>query len=163
MTALESVVHAALVGAGATLFMDAWLLLLQRLGMARLNFTLVGRLAGHALRGRFVHENIGRSPAMPHEAALGWMVHYAVGIAFGWMLIAIVGNQWLRSPTPWPALGFGVVTVLFPFLVMQPAMGQGLAASRTDAPWRNRLRSGVNHAVFGVGLYLAARLMAPWA
>ncbi len=163
MTAIQCIVQAALVGAGATLFMDAWLLLLQRLGIARLNFTPVGRLAGHALEGRFAHDNIAQATAMPHEAALGWLTHYAVGIAFGWMLTALLGSQWLRSPSLWPALGFGVITVLFPFLLMQPAMGQGLAAGRTDSPWRNRLRSGVNHAVFGLGLYLAARLLAPWA
>ena len=43
---------------------------------------------------------------------------------------------------------------------MQPAMGAGVAASRTAAPLRNVLRSLVNHTVFGAGLYLAARLVA---
>jgi hypothetical protein len=43
-----------------------------------------------------------------------------------------------------------------PFFVMQPAMGAGIAASRTPTPWRNRLRSLATHAVFGCGLYLSA-------
>jgi hypothetical protein len=43
--------------------------------------------------------------------------------------------------------------VLFPFLVMQPAMGAGIAASRTRNPGAARLQSLVTHAVFGLGLY----------
>lgn len=39
---------------------------------------------------------------------------------------------------------------------MQPAMGSGFAARRTATPLKNCLRSLVNHAVFGSGLYLAA-------
>ena len=54
----------------------------------------------------------------------------------------------------------GTITVVVPFLVMQPAMGARIAASRTPAPWNNRLRSLLNHAIFGVGLYLSAVLTA---
>lgn len=43
---------------------------------------------------------------------------------------------------------------------MQPAMGAGIAAANTPTPWKNRLRSLANHAVFGLGLYLAAALLA---
>jgi len=44
--------------------------------------------------------------------------------------------------------------------VMQPAMGLGVAASRTPSPLKNCLRSVVNHAVFGLGLFLAASVIA---
>ena len=50
----------------------------------------------------------------------------------------------------------GVVTVLAPFLIMQPGMGAGIAASRTPRPGAARLQSLITHAVFGFGLYLAA-------
>lgn len=39
---------------------------------------------------------------------------------------------------------------------MQPAMGAGLASSRTPTPLKNCLRSLITHAVFGGGLYGAA-------
>jgi hypothetical protein len=55
---------------------------------------------------------------------------------------------------------FGVATVAAPLLVMQPAMGAGFAASRTPTPLKNCLRSTVNHAVFGLGLYGAAAAIA---
>jgi hypothetical protein len=53
----------------------------------------------------------------------------------------------------------GTVTVVMPFFVMQPAMGAGVAASRTPTPWINRLRSLLTHAIFGLGMYLAALLI----
>lgn len=163
MPTLHPLLHSALIGIGATLFMDAWLMVLNRLGVPTLNFAYIGRLAGHAAGGTFLHASIGKAAPVAHESLLGWGVHYAVGVIFAVLLAALAGKEWLRAPTLWPALGFGLVTVLMPFLFMQPAMGQGIAASRTDAPGRNRIRSMVNHIVFGLGLYLAARLLTPWA
>jgi len=58
-----------------------------------------------------------------------------------------------------PAIVFGVVTILAPFLIMQPAFGLGFAASNTSHPAQARLRSLMNHASFGVGLYLFALLV----
>jgi hypothetical protein len=40
--------------------------------------------------------------------------------------------------------------------VMQPAMGAGIAASRTPRPNLARLRSVVTHTVYGLGLYASA-------
>mgnify|MGYP001322977835 CR=1 FL=1 len=48
---------------------------------------------------------------------------------------------------------FGIVTVLAPFLIMQPAFGLGFAASKTPNPMQARLRSLMNHTAFGCGLY----------
>lgn len=146
----------ALVGIGATAVLDAWLALLRRRGVPTLDLALVGRWAGHAARGRWRHDAIRKSAPFRHEAALGWLLHYAIGVAFAAALVAAGGAGWLHSPTLLPALAVGIATVVAPLLVMQPAMGAGVASSRTDAPVRNCLRSVANHAVFGLGLYLAA-------
>jgi hypothetical protein len=50
--------------------------------------------------------------------------------------------------------------VLAPLLVLQPALGLGVASSRTAAPLFNATKSVVTHLVYGVGLYLAARATA---
>jgi hypothetical protein len=50
--------------------------------------------------------------------------------------------------------------VAAPFLLMQPALGAGIAAAKTPNPTAARLRSLMTHAVFGLGLYFAARLTA---
>ena len=52
-----------------------------------------------------------------------------------------------------PALLVGIGTVVAPFLLMQPGMGAGVAASRTPRPAAARVQSLVTHAIFGLGLY----------
>lgn len=146
----------ALIGIGATAVMDAWAWLLRRLGVPGLDMALVGRWVGHFARGRWRHEAISRAAPVHGEAALGWTVHYAVGVAFAAALVAVAGVAWAQQPSLWPALALGVATVAAPLFVMQPAMGAGFAASRTPSPARSRLRSLANHTVFGAGLYAAA-------
>jgi hypothetical protein len=63
-------------------------------------------------------------------------------------------------PTPLPAIITGIVTVAAPLLVMQPAMGAGVASSKTRTPLRNCIKSIATHTVFGIGLYVAAAVVA---
>lgn len=160
MAALHTAVHVALIGVGATAVMDAWLLLLRRLGVPSLGFALVGRWVGHLARGTIVHPAIAKAAPIPGELALGWLTHYGVGMVFAGLLVAVQGIGWISEPTALPAFVVGVVTVAAPWFVMQPAMGAGFAASRTPTPLKNCLRSLANHTVFGVGLYLCAGLIA---
>ena len=155
----QDLIRVACIGIGATAAMDLWLLLLKRLKVPTLDFALLGRWAAHAARGRWRHEAIVRAAPVRGERALGWLVHYAVGIAFAALLVALVGPSWTREPRLLPALAVGLATVAAPLFVLQPAMGAGIAGSRTPTPLRNGLRSVANHAVFGAGLYLAALLL----
>lgn len=150
------------LGIGATLVMDVWAFVQRRLlGITTLDYAFVGRWVGHMRRGRFRHDSIVAAGPVPGERALGWTAHYAIGVAFAGSLLAAGGSGWARDPSPWLALGVGLLTVAAPFLVMQPAMGFGAAASRLPRPWTARGRSLLNHLVFGAGLYLAALLAAP--
>ena len=151
--------HAAPVGIGATLFLDLWALARHRLGQAPLpDYGLVGRWFAYMPRGRFRHDAIGAVPAVAGERLIGWAAHYAIGIAFAAVLLAICGLEWLQQPALGPALIVGVSTVAAPFLLMQPGMGAGFFASRTPRPGPARIRSLVTHTVFGVGLYVAGWL-----
>lgn len=156
MTSLQEISRIVLIGCGATLIMDIWLMFLKRIGVQTLNFAFIGRWVGHLLRGRMAHAAIGKAAPIPHETLLGWLTHYAVGIAFAGLLVGLAGIAWMAAPSAWPALMTGIGTVAFPLLVMQPAMGLGIAASRTATPARNCLRSVLNHGVFGLGLFLSA-------
>jgi hypothetical protein len=160
MTTLPDIAHIAFIGIAATAVMDAWLLLLKRLGVPALDFAFIGRWVGHLLRGQVSHAAIRQSPRIRGEVAWGWLTHYAVGIAFAALLVLVQGAAWTRSPTLLPAIAVGIGTVVVPLFVMQPAMGSGFAASKTPTPLRNCLRSLTNHTVFGLGLYLAAALAA---
>lgn len=155
------VIDAVVIGVGATALMDLWALLQRRLlGIPSLDFAMVGRCLGHLRRGRFRHEGIGRSPPVAGERALGWTAHYVIGVVFAALLLAVVGNGWVRAPTLRPALAFGILSVAAPFFILQPGMGAGIAASKTPAPGKARLRSLVAHSVFGAGMYLSALLLA---
>lgn len=157
---LHDIARVAFIGVGATAVMDLWLALLRRFGVRSSSFALVGRWAGHLLRGRFAHADIARAQPIAGELAWGWVVHYAIGIAFAALLVGVAGSTWTTSPRLLPALAIGLVTVLAPLGVMQPAMGAGFLASRTSTPLKNCLRSVANHAVFGLGLYAAAVAIA---
>jgi hypothetical protein len=152
----QDLAHVAFIGIGATAVMDLWLWVLKRLHVPTLDFALVGRWVGHLARGRWSHPAIAKSAPVRGELALGWFIHYASGVAFAGLLVLLHGMHWTRSPRLAPALLVGIGTVLVPLFVMQPAMGAGIAASKTPTPWRNRARSLLTHAVFGAGLYTAA-------
>jgi hypothetical protein len=143
-----------LIGAGATLVMDLWAILRQRLlGVASLDYGLVGRWLGRMAHGEFVHASIATASPVRGERLIGWVAHYLIGIAFAALLLWMAGPEWLVTPTIAPAMIVGLATVAAPFLLMQPAMGAGVAASRTPRPWTARLQSLITHAIFGLGLY----------
>jgi hypothetical protein len=148
-----------MIGAGATAVMDIWLCLLKRMGIQAADFALVGRWIGHLAQGRFAHAAISKARPIPHELSLGWLTHYAVGIAYAGLLVGVQGSDWVRTPTLLPALATGVATVVVPLFVMQPAMGSGFAAAKTPAPLMNCVRSLANHVAFGAGLFIAAALL----
>jgi hypothetical protein len=143
--------------------MDLWALSLTYIfGVPPPNYGLVGRWLGHFPRGRFAHDNIAKASPVRGERMIGWVAHYAIGVIFAGLLLAISGLDWARHPTPLPALILGLVTLAAPFLIMQPGMGAGIAASKTPKPNVARLRSFLTHLVFGVGLYGSALLSAPF-
>lgn len=148
-------IDAILIGAGATAFLDLWSAARARLfGGPKPDYALVGRWLAHMTRGRLFHDAISRSAPVCGEAAIGWIAHYLIGIAFAAVLLFAFPG-WAREPALFPALLVGIGSVAAPFLVMQPGMGAGLAARRTPDPRAARLRSLTTHAVFGFGLYAA--------
>jgi hypothetical protein len=144
------------IGVGATVVMDAWLALLARAGIPASNFALLGRWLGHLCRGRPVHGAVAKAAPIRGEVVLGWAAHYITGVVFAGLLVLVEGPDWASAPTFLPALLMGLVTVLAPLLILQPAMGAGVASAKTRTPLLNNLKSLANHMVFGVGLYLAA-------
>lgn len=146
-----------LIGIGATALMDVWGLLRKPLLDQQVpDYALVGRWLLWMPRGRFRHAAIAKAAPCPGERPIGWLAHYLIGIGFAALLVGVCGPGWLQAPRLAPAVVFGLVTLAAPFLLMQPAMGAGIAASRTPRPNAARLQSLVTHLVFGIGLYLSA-------
>jgi hypothetical protein len=152
-------INVILIGLGATLTFDLWALFLKyAFRIPPSNICLVGRWLRTMPEGIFWHSNILSAPRKSAECTVGWIAHYLIGVTFASVFVVFVGNNWLQHPTLIPAIAFGVVTVLAPFCILQPALGLGFAAAKTSNPTQARVRSLMNHTAFGVGLYLFALL-----
>lgn len=154
---LIHVLIAIAVGFGATLVMDLWGIFLKwAFDIPASNYCFVGRWLRYMPEGIFRHSSIAGAPKKPAECAVGWIAHYATGAIFALALVLLASPRWLQEPTLLPAMIFGLASVAIPFFIMQPSFGQGIAASKTPNPAQARLRSLMNHAVFGLGLYVSA-------
>jgi hypothetical protein len=161
VTRRPSAARVVAIGVGATAVMDLGGEALRRTtGAAPLDVRLLGRWLGHLRHGRLRHPDILAAEPVAGERELGWAAHYAIGVTFAATLAAARPN-WPTRPTLAPALATGLATTAAPWVVMQPAFGLGIAASRTPDPALARLRSLRAHAIYGLGLYLAARVTAP--
>jgi hypothetical protein len=153
---VEFVLRAVLIGVGATMVMDLWALLLEKFGVPALNLAFLGRWLGHLPEAKWIHPSIAKAAPVRGERLIGWCAHYSIGIGFAGVLLVTFGLNWARSPALLPALVIGVVTVVAPLFVLQPAFGLGIASSKTPKPVFNCVKSLVTHTVYGFGLYLAA-------
>lgn len=153
---LEFARRAVLIGAGATLVMDVWAALLRQFGVPSLNLDFLGRWIGHLARGHWMHVSIAAAAPIRGERWIGWCAHYPIGVAFSALLLWRYGLEWAQSPSVLPALFVGIATVIAPLLVLQPAMGAGIASWKTPRPFFSSVKSLATHTVFGLGMYLAA-------
>ena len=151
------ILGAIAIGLGATLLMDLWNLFLKRaFGIPSLNYCLLGRWLRHMPAGTFRHASISAASPKPFECTVGWIAHYTIGVVFALVFVVLLSGGWLARPTLLPALLYGLGTVVFPFFILQPSLGLGMASARTPKPAQARLKSLATHTVFGVGLYVCA-------
>lgn len=144
------------IGIGATLLVDLWNVLLKwTFGIRSLNYCLLGRWLRHIPDGTFRHVSIIGAPEKPFECTVGWITHYTIGVVLA-LVFVFASGDWLARPTLLPALLYGMGTVVFPFFILQPSFGLGIASSKTPNPTQARLKSLMTHAVFGVGLWTCA-------
>lgn len=156
---LEFLGRSLLIGVGATALLDLWALFLNRaFGLPLSNWAAVGRWFAYLPQGRFGHDTIAETAPVPNELAIGWVMHYLIGVVFAAIVLLIWGLGWARSPTLLPALIVGIVTVGCGWFILQPGMGFGVAAGKRPNANQVRLIGLINHVVFGIGLYVTALL-----
>ena len=142
------------VGVIATLAMDLWQQFLQAIGVPSGSWGLIGRWVAGFSRGVLVNPQIAFAPKVRGEVAIGWTFHYAVGIAYAALYLGFMSLVLGSAPTLFSALLFAIALLVAPWLVMQPALGMGVMASRTPKPAAVRAVNFSVHTVFGLGLYL---------
>lgn len=157
MNVSDLIISSVFIGVGATIVMDVVAIILKKaFNISSLNYSLVGRWIGYFPKGKFMHQNVAELAPIKGETALGWTAHYCIGITFAFLMLLIWGDLWLLHPTVVLPVVYGIVTTLASWVLMQPAFGQGIAASKTSHPWKARGRSLMAHAIYGLGIYIAA-------
>jgi len=151
---MELALRILVMGITATVAIDLWATFANRmLGWPRTNWALVGRWIGHMRDGQFMHVSIGSSPTIVNESILGWVFHYVVGCIYATLYMMYVSVAQAGQPTLVSAVLFGLVTILSPWLLMQPALGLGMCASKAPRSNLVRLQNLIIHTVFGLALY----------
>lgn len=150
---ISHILEGAAIGIGATALIDAWNTLLKRgFGVSSLDYCLLGRWVGHLRHSVVRHHRIATSPRIPRECLLGWLAHYAIGAGLAIAFVAATPG-WLDQPSASVAFAYGIGTVVFPFFVLQPALGLGVASSSAPRPALARLKSLATHGIYGLGLF----------
>lgn len=156
---MEQALRALAMGLTATVAIDVWATFANRvLGWPRTNWRMVGRWIGHMRGGRFTHVSINSSPSVRHELAIGWAFHYVVGCIYAALYLLYVDAAQMGRPTLGSAVSFGLVTVLSPWLLMQPGLGLGICAARAPRPNLVRLQNLIIHTIFGLALYYSYQI-----
>lgn len=151
---IEIAASGVLIGVIATMVMDIWAAIAKHgLSLPTADWAMVGRWFGHMPRGVFVHHAISAASPIPNERVIGWIGHYLTGVIYGLTYLYVVRVGLGNAPSLLSGLVFGLVTLMAPWLLMQPAMGAGVFASRAPRPGRVRLVNLSMHAVFGTSLY----------
>jgi hypothetical protein len=149
-----------LMGLGATVLIDIWALLLQRMAQVALpNWGMVGRWVMHLPRGKQFHKEIAVALPVPRERQIGWVFHYFVGVVYGVFFAFLAGPDWIAAPTFPPAFIYALATIAGGWFLLHPGLGLGWAVSKVEHPNRVRMLGLLSHSVFGLGLWLFALLL----
>lgn len=151
---MELVVKIVVLGIVATIVIDIWATFSNKvLNFPRTNWAMVGRWLGHIPHGQLVHCPISDATEIANENAMGWAFHYFIGILYAivyGLLVLLVLND---TPSLLFSWGYGLVTILAAWLIMQPCLGLGFCASKAPKPMMVRLQNFTIHTIFGVTLY----------
>ncbi len=151
--------NAVVTGVVATIVLD----LVAGTGTAlhRFRIPAFGRWGLYALKGKFRHEDIDRSPPVKGENALTFPLHYVAGIVLAVPYLFLLDALILGSGSVVLATLYGVATSLIPFFVMLPSMGYGLFGLRHDRDtfWVREILA--MHLGYGVGIGLAVQFLIP--
>ena len=149
--------QAVIAGVFATVILDLWQRLLFAVaGIPPADWGLIGRWFAYIPRGRLVHRPIAETPAVSGEAAIGWAMHYLIGLGYGFAYLGLMVFVLERPPSLLSGLAFGAASVVIPWFIMQPGLGVGVMARHAPKPWVPRLNALTSHVIYGGALFVGA-------
>jgi len=150
------VIEMILMGIFATFFMDLMGGFLVKIKFIHsfIEPEAVGRWLLYMLKGKFIHKDISKTPALNNEKLWSFVSHYLIGIILAGIYLFLE----LREPTIrdylWMPLIFGIATVILPWFWMLPSIGLGFLASKAPNKLSIIKTNLVNHTNFGLGLLI---------
>ncbi|MCP4599907.1 MAG: DUF2938 domain-containing protein [Proteobacteria bacterium] len=151
-----NIIEMILMGVFATFVMDLFAVFLGKLKIInqQLEPEVVGRWSLYMLKGKFIHADIYKTPALKNEKLGAFCSHYLIGIALAGIYLFIELIEPTIRAQIWMPLIFGLATVLLPWLWLYPSIGIGFFASKAPKRSPYIIASFVNHADFGLGLMI---------
>jgi hypothetical protein len=154
---MNGILIGAIMGIGGTIAMDFWAWALTRFAdQPAPNWAMPGRWLAYVFKGRVFHDSISAASPVQGELRLGWVFHYAVGLIYGVIFIALAGTPWLAEPAFLPLWVFSLLTIAAGWFLLHPGMGLGWAASKTPNPWKTRIMGLLAHTAFALGMWIVA-------
>ena len=144
------------MGIFATFFMDffAGFLVKRKLIHSFIEPEAVGRWFLSMFRGKFIHKDIHKTPALKNEKLWCFISHYLIGIVLAGIYLFLELKVPIIRDQMWMPLIFGITTVLLPWLWLFPSMGFGFLASKSHNQSRIIRTSLANHTIFGLGFLI---------
>ena len=150
------IIEMILMGVFATIFMDllTGFLVKRKLIYSFIAPESIGRWFLYMFRGKFIHNDIHKTPSLKNEKLWCFISHYLIGIFLAGIYLLLE----LKEPTirdqVWIPLIYGIATVFFPWFWLLPSIGIGFLASKSSNRSHILKANLVNHTNFGLGLFL---------
>ena len=150
------IIEIILMGVLATYFMDllAGFLVKRKLIHSFIDPEIIGRWFLFMFRGKFIHKDIHKTPALNNEKLWCFLSHYLIGIVLAGIYLFLELKVPIIRDNIWVPLIFGITTVLFPWLWLFPSIGLGFFASKSPKKSHIIITNLINHTNFGLGLFI---------
>ena len=142
------------MGVLATLIMDILEIIFVKLNVIHpmIGPQVVGRWTLYMFKGKFMHNDIYKTPALCNEKLAALISHYLIGIVLAGIYLLLELKVTTIRHQLWMPLIFGLTTVLLPWFWLYPSIGLGFLASKTQKRSPYVITSLINHTDFGLGL-----------
>ena len=153
-------IHGLIAGIVATVLFDIYQIALNyAYGINKTRWNLVGRYFIGLKNNKYFRDNLINDPFEKHELIYGYLIHYTIGIIYGFFYI-LINLIFYDEPSILIALVYGFITILGGWCIMMPfAYNFGFFASKSDEKNQLIVQGLLAHFVFGIGLFIGYSLV----
>ena len=150
------IIEMILMGVFATIIMDfiAGLLAKRKLIYPFISPEAIGRWFLYMFRGKFIHKDINKTPALKNEKLWCLISHYLIGIVLAGIYLFLELKEPIIRDQMWMPLIFGIAKVFLPWFWLLPSTGLGFMASKSSNRSLIIRTNLINHTNFGLGLFI---------